>query len=443
MRIHSSKPVIALFVLAVLGLGACDSANDKKPLAGERVSVLELQKTLEPDSAALKAQGFVAPEPWANEFWPQNGGYPNHAMQNLALSGNALRKIWDADIGDAAQPRTPLVTQPIVVDGRIFTIDTHSDLRAFDIKNGKRLWEQQIAPKAERKDAIIAGGIAYSAGRLYVTSGFNDLLVIDPANGKIIWRKALPSPSRAAPTIQDNRLFVVTLDNRLMAFSTDNGSLLWEFSGLAETTGLVGAASPAASHDVVIPVFSSGEIFALRIENGAVSWSDNLSTTRKLGNLASLADIRGLPILDKGLVFAISYGGKLVAIDERTGSRVWQREIGGTETPWIAGNHLFVITSNQELVGIGRDNGVIHWVTPLPKFEKPEKKKDPILWTGPILAGGRLIVASSNGAIMDIDPNTGKTIRTWNTEGPVTIPPIVAGGVLYILSDNGTLAAYQ
>src|SRR5690606_813248 len=154
-----------------------------------------------------------------------------------------------------------------------------------------------------------------------------------------IWRKTLPAPSRAAPTIMDHRLFLVTIDNRLMTFSIEDGTLLWEFAGLSETAGLVGAASPAANREIVIPAFSSGELFALRVENGSVAWADNLSSSRRIGNLAALADIRGLPVMDKGIIFAISYGGRLVAIDERTGTRIWQREIGGSETPWVAGNH--------------------------------------------------------------------------------------------------------
>lgn len=437
----------ATLVLASVGLCACSGnwldKDDKKPLEGERISVLEMQRTLEPDSDALNAQGFIAPQSWSNEFWPQHGGYPNHAMQNPALPERPLTIAWQADIGEGSQDSLPLVTQPVLADGRIFTIDTEQSLSAFDIQTGKKLWSQDIAPEKENRDPVIAGGIAYSQGRLYITSGYNELLVADPQSGKILWRKALPAPCRAAPTIMDNRLFLVTLDNRLMAFSTDDGSLLWEFSGLAETAGLLGAASPAASREVVIPAFSSGEIFALRVENGSVAWADNLSTSRKVGNLSALSDIRGLPVMDKGLVFAISFGGKLVAIDERTGARVWQREIGGSETPWVAGNHLFVISTESELVGMGRDNGIIRWVTPLPKYENPGKRKNPIVWTGPVLAGNRLFVAGSNGKVLEADPDSGKILREWKADGPITISPIVAGGVLYLLSDNGNLTAYK
>lgn len=440
-------PLILSCTVAALALSGCDSWHgkdgEKGPLPGERISVLELQRNLEPDSAQLDAQGFIAPQAWRNDFWPQNGGYPNHAMQHLALSDQVLKKIWSADIGEGTQKSLPLVTHPIVVDGKIFTIDTDDSLSAFDIANGKKIWDRNIAPPKESDEPVIAGGIAYSQGRLYVTSGYNELLVVDPADGKIIWRKTLPAASRAAPTVMESRLFIVTLDNRLMAFSTTDGSLLWEYAGFTEVAGLLGAASPAASREVVIPAFSSGELFALRVENGSVAWADNLGSSRRLGNLAALSAIRGLPVMDKGLIFAISFAGKLVAIDERTGERVWQREIGGSETPWVAGNHLFVLTTENELAAVGRDNGVIRWVTDLPKYEDPDDREKPIIWTGPILAGNRLIIGGSSGDIMEFNPIDGKLIRQWDAGGPVTIPPIVAGETLYILSDNGTLTAYR
>ncbi len=444
-RILLLNGAIAFLALSLSACGSGWMGDDKtQPLAGERISVLEMQRRLEPDSDALNAQGFIAPQSWSNEFWPQKGGYPNHAMQHLALPERALTRAWQADIGKGSQNSLPLITQPILVDGKIFTLDTESRMSAFDIATGKKIWGQKIAPVGEDgDDPVIAGGIAYSQGRLYITSGYNELLVADPENGKIVWRKTLPSPSRAAPTVMDNRLFLVTLDNRLMTFRTDDGALLWEFAGLSETAGLLGAASPAASRDIVIPAFSSGEIFALRVENGSVAWSDNLSTSRRIGNLSSLSAIRGLPVMDKGVVFAVSYGGRMVAIDERTGARIWQREIGGSETPWVAGNHIFLISTANELVGMGRDTGVIRWVTALPRYENADKRKDPISWTGPVLAGNRLFVAGSNGTVLEANPDTGELMRNWDAGGPVTISPIVAGNTLYLLTDKGTLSAYK
>src|SRR5690606_24108716 len=127
-----------------------------------------------------------------------------------------------------------------------------------------------------------------------------------------------------------------------------------------------------------------------------VAWSENLAAYRRTTGLAGLADIRGLPVIDKGVVIAISFGGLMTAIDERTGDPIWQREFGGSETPWVAGNHVFVLSSENELVAMGRDNGVIRWVTQLPRYGNEDKRRDPLYWTGPVLAGGRLIAVGSN-----------------------------------------------
>jgi len=438
--------VMMCFVLSILtGCSTMESlfGDEKdKPLEGERISILELQKNLEPDSAALEGQGFIAPAPWRNEFWPQAGGYPNHAMQNLALNEGTLQLAWKAKIGKGSTRQLPLTAQPIVVDGRVFTLDTDFRLSSFDVANGKRLWQIDVSDPDE-DDPVISGGVSYSRGNLYVTNGYDELLIVTPATGDIVKRIHLPAPSRAAPTIMDIRMFVITLDNRLIAMDSENGQVLWEYAGISENSGLIGAASPAASREIVIPAFSSGEIFALLVENGSVAWSENLSSFRRTGGLSGISDIRGLPVIDKGLVIAISFGGRIMAIDERTGTRIWQREIGGTETPWVAGNHMFVISSEGELVALGRDNGVIRWVTQLPRYKDAKDRKGTIFLTGPVLAGERLIVVSSDGRMAEIDPTDGKVIRKQEIDAPIRISPIVAGGTLYLLGEDGTLMAFR
>lgn len=436
---------VSLVCVALTGCSAIGDwfeEDEKPPLPGERISVLELQKALEPEDPVLATQGLIAPDPWRNEFWPQVGGYPNHSMQHLQLSESPLQLAWTADIGEGTNSSFPLIAQPVIVEKTIFTLDSESHLSAFDIETGKQLWRFDVtSPKEE--DPVIGGGIAFSGGVLYVTNGYNEILAMNPENGKIFWRKPIPSPARAAPTVMEDRIFLTTLDDRLIALSTADGSQIWEYKGLNEIAGLVGAASAAANRDIVVPVFTSGEITALRIENGSVAWTDNLANLKSVGGLAGLADIRGLPVIDKGLVFAVSYSGKMVAIDERSGTRVWQREIGGAQTPWLAGNYIFVLSASNQLVAMGRDNGVIRWVTDLARWGDEKKRKDPVTWVGPVLAGNRLILAGTGGRVVEISPENGKMLTQWSVGKTISIPPVIAGGTLYLLADDGTLMAYK
>ncbi len=417
--------------------------KEQKRLEGERISILQLQKNLNADSPLQDGEQFTLPAPWKNKAWPQAGGYPNHSMQNLLLSKEPLKKIWSVNIGKGSTDKLPLNAQPVVANDMIFAMDSRNNLSAFDAYTGKKIWSISIASKKE-KDPVISGGIAYAHKMLFVTNGYDEVLAISPDDGDIIWRKTLPSPSRAAPTILSGVVYVSTIDSRLIALKANDGTSIWEYRGISETSGLLGAASPSANKNIVVPVFSSGEVIALRRENGAVAWSDNLSNVRRFGSgLESISDITAMPIIDKGLIIVMSFSKKLVAIDERTGTRIWQRDIGGSRTPWIAGNNLFILSSENQLIAINFLNGSIFWITELKRFEDEKNKEDPIQWSAPIMGSNRLILTSSNGYMIEVSPHNGEIIRKTKIRKNVQIAPIIANEHLYLLAEDGTLLAYR
>ena len=125
-----SPSLLALAGILVF-LSACRDKDDAPPLEGERISVLELQRSLEPDDPLLEAQGLQMPPVWQNEFWPQVGGYPNHSMQNLALNGGELKQAWSVDIGEGGDEEIPLITQPIIFDGVIYALGRPRPRRAM------------------------------------------------------------------------------------------------------------------------------------------------------------------------------------------------------------------------------------------------------------------------------------------------------------------------
>ena len=408
------------------------------PLPGKRISVLSQTKSLEvePGGGAI-----VLPAPEHVADWPEVGGYPAHAMYHLSLSG-PVAQVWRTDIGSGADKRRAFLSQPVVAAGRVFAMDAESVVSAFDLKDGQRLWRADTAPE-DADSGSFGGGIAYDEGRLFVTSGFGEVLALDEKTGRVIWSKVLSAPSRGAPTARAGRLLLVTIENETFALSAEDGHQLWRHSGISEPAALIGGTSPAVDGNTVLSPYTSGELFALRVENGTVLWTDVVSSIRRTDQVAELTDIRGLPVVDRGRVYVAGNSDVFTAIDLRTGRRVWDRAVGSVQTPWIAGDFIYLVTNRPELVCFDARNGHARWVTSLPEWQDAEEKKDRINWTGPVLASDRLIVASSSGKALAVSPYTGEILSEEELPGGVSIPPIVASDTLIFTTEDGELIAYR
>lgn len=441
------KPVLALpLVLALGGCGLSDYFGDwfgqspAPPLPGERIPVLLLRPDLEPD-ARLADVDVRLPAPQNNQDWPQAGGYPDHAMHHLS-AGERLERRWDISVGTGSASDARMTAQPVVVAGKLYTMDVSSRITAVDAASGKQLWQVNVRRDSEDSDAF-GGGIAYADGRLFVSTGFAQVVAVNADDGKVIWRADMPGPMRSAPTVAGGRVFVITIDNQAHALSTEDGAKLWSHTGISETAGLLGGASPAVASGIVLVPYSSGELFALRVENGKSVWQDSLSNARRIDALSSLADIRGKPVIDRGRVFAVSHSGVMVSIDLRTGARAWDREISGVETPWVAGNYIYLLSTDNIVFCLTRDSGRVKWIRQLPRYIEPEKKKGPVTWTGPVLASDRLIVAGSQGMALSISPYTGDVLGELALPEGVTIAPIVANETLYFITDRARVVALR
>ncbi|WP_430398941.1 PQQ-binding-like beta-propeller repeat protein [Ferrovibrio sp.] len=439
----------ALLLLLPLALAGCDTVGDfftvkdKPKVPGERISVLAFDSQLDPDPQ-LAQTPVQLPKPWANADWPQPGGYPSHAMQHLAL-GDTLREIWSADIGTAGDDETKILGQPVVADGRIFTKDAASKITAFDANTGRRLWRVDLTPKGETEGAL-GGGMAYAEGKLFVATAYGDVVALQPNTGLLYWHVALKLPVRGAPATEGGRVYLITQDNQFFALEAETGRQLWTYSGIVEAAGLLGAAAPAAEGSTVVAPFSSGEVVSLRAETGTVGWSEQLvRTAGRVSAIGALNDINALPVIDRGRVYAVSQSGRFVAIDIRTGERVWERAVGSVQTPWVAGEFIFLVTVDAEILCLSRRDGKVKWIRQLQRYKDPTApiRKGVINWYGPVLAGDRLIVASSDERAYAISPYTGDLVGAIKLSGPAAVSPVVAGQTVYILTENARLSAYR
>ena len=85
------------------------------------------------------------------------------------------------------------------------------------------------------------------------------------------------------------------------------------------------------------------------------------------------------------------------------------------------------------------------WAVDMPYFtnDKIKKRKGIYAHYGPVMAGGRIMVVSSDGLLRAFDPTDGTLAYTAEIPGGAAAQPAVAGGTLYVVGGNGQLHAFR
>jgi outer membrane protein assembly factor BamB len=424
------------------GLAGCDIFDNlfetaKPTLAGKREAVLEDVGALMAD--ASERRPVTLPLATRNTEWAQAGGNPAHVMGNVSVG--ASKAIWSKNIGEGGGYRAKITAAPVIAGGRVFTMDSDGAVSAFDAASGDRQWNT-VTQADDDRSTNVGGGLGAVGKTLFATTGRGETLALEAATGKIIWRAPIDAPARSAPTIVENRVFVVTLDGRTVALRADKGTRLWNYQATATPTSVLGEPAPAYADGTLVCGFGSGDLVALRADSGTLAWSDSLGAARGRNSLLDLSAIRALPLIANNVVYAIGMGGLMLALDLRSGRRLWERDIGSLNTPWLAGDWIFVITLNQTLVCLNRADGHVRWISQIPRYENVEKQTDPIFWTGPFLGGDYLYLAGSTAKMIAVNPANGEILGEQELVDKIAVAPVGALGRMYIVTDDGTLSAF-
>ncbi|MBB2205960.1 outer membrane protein assembly factor BamB family protein [Gluconacetobacter takamatsuzukensis] len=429
--------------------------DDEKPLlAGKRVDVLTTGAGLmvDPDDKA----SIAIPAQTAIGDWQQPGRLPTHAGVNMAWGGQ-MRREWSHGIGaGVSEPellsyaalgdsgRGVLQATPIVAGGRIFVGDAQGVIRAYEWPRMREVWRFTPKPK-KMHSSNLGGGYSIAGDTLYIVDGVGQALAVEAATGKVKWRIDTQSPGRSAPTVVDGRLFFGTIDERLLALDAATGRVLWTYSATQADTVIFGQPAPAVAGDVVVAGFGSGDLVALRAASGEVVWSDTLGSTNGQESTVDFSCVRGMPVVMDDTVYAISAGSVMVAIDLRSGRRLWERTVAGQDTLLVIDNWVYVLSLDQQLACLDRVNGHVRWITQLRRYRRVEAQKNGVTWTGPIMAGSKLVCVSTmpETGFVTIDPATGAILTVGKLPGVATVAPIVVDGRLLIVTDDGKLNAYS
>ncbi len=421
--------------LALALLAAC--GEEDVILPGERFALRDTPVFVN------EARGVNLPAARANADWTHRNGGADHLITHPAL-GNNLTEVFAVSIGQGDSRRARITADPVVAGGVIYTLDARATVTATSTA-GQTLWSRNLTPGRDNPTDASGGGISVAGGQVYVTTGFGEISALDAASGTVRWVQDLDAPAMSPPTINGNLVYVVARNSVALVLDTATGRIQWQTTSNPSTANFASGAAPAVNGDIAVFPFPSGEVVGTFPQGGLRRWATAVTGDR-LGRAASLVtDIASDPVITGNRVYVGNFGGRVVALEAANGDRIWTAAEGAISPVWPVGDAVFLINDINELVRLEANTGQPVWRIPLPGLVegRSSRQKRVVGHYGPVLAGGRLIVSSSDGLIRQYDPRSGALVGTVEIAGGAASHPVVAGQTLYVVSKAGQLHAFR
>ena len=413
--------------------------RDDVPALGENGEIPQ-----SPDaSATYVPRSFSTPTQVNHSAWTHRNGSVAHRISHPAL-GTTLTQAWSANIGQGNGRKARITADPIVSGGRIFTLDSASQVVATG-SDGATLWSRKLIPVTDRDGDASGGGLAFGDDLVIVSTGFGELFALEPTSGEIKWRQKLEAPITSSPTVADGLVYVVSRDSRAWAISTKEGRIKWQLPGTPSPAVINGGAGVAISDRLAVFPFGSGELVSALKKSGIRVWGSSVAGQRRGRAYSNIADVTGDPVIAGDRIFASNQGGRTVALEAGSGERLWTAKEGALAPVWPADDSVFLVSDQDNLMRLDAETGETIWSQELPYFRAKKIKRRQHIYAhhGPILAGGRLIVASDDGLIRSFDPETGEQISSIELKNGAASNPIVVNRTLYVVTTKGNLVAFR
>ena len=336
-----------------------------------------------------------------------------------------LQKQWSRSIGDG-QGETYNMLVPAIDGDTIYAADVTGVVMALDRSNGDVKWKKDL-------ELPVSGAVGVGYGLLTVGTIKGEIVALDAINGEEKWRARVTSEVLAPPATNGDIVVVQTQDDRLIAFDASTGSQRWIFENTPAVLTLRGTGSPVLTNRLAVAGLSTGKVIALDAQRGIPVWEQRVAIPQGRSELDRVVDIDGGLLLSGGTLYAVSYQGRVAALELESGRILWQREASSS-------------------VGVAQGFGNVYVSLASGTVEGIDERSASALWSNDALARRQLSapeVFSSYVAFGDLDGYLhlisqvdGRFVGRERIDSDgLRARPLVVGDWLYAFGNGGKLVA--
>lgn len=329
---------------------------------------------------------------------------------------------WSLEVGE---PHAFDYT-PALESGNVYSANSEGEIVKIDNSNGRQVWRVSVGEP-------ISGGVGAEGGLILVGSSKGNIYAYD-VDGKQLWKSKLSSEILSVPRYFDGAVIVRTNDNHIYGLNAVDGTRKWAYERIVPALSLRSSAGIVVDGGAVYAGFAGGKMVAIRADNGRLLWESNVSQPKGVTEIERISDITSLPVVSGPVVYAVSYQGRVAAVDRTNGRVVWNRDISSYSGMRLDDQKLFVSHSLGALYSLDYETGRTFWR----QGELSNRKL-----TTPLPMGSIIAVGDLEGYIHFVSRDDGKfTARIHLNDSPVmSLMPGANASQLIAETRNGTLYA--
>ncbi|OGU46359.1 MAG: hypothetical protein A2X68_07560 [Ignavibacteria bacterium GWC2_56_12] len=344
--------------------------------------------------------------------WTSLGGGPGHANNSSADIRAPFRLMWEYNAQGG------IVAQPLVRDSVVLVATLHGEVQAIDLRTGKRLGYESVGGPVSGTPSLVG-----TSAVIPVSSTNASLISLDVRSSRRVWSAVL-GPIESSPLVAGSRVFVSTVEGRIVCLERETGEELWRFSPRSDRDRKPMRSSPALAGRLVICGSDDGILYALDSATGIQQWSR-----------AMTASIFSSPVVAGALVVAGDIKGTVMCCDAFTGQVRWK--IDSHEPVYASAAHdddrFIVSTSGGTIMAVDTGTGAVRWRVRAPS----------VVNAAPLVCGDFVVFGSLDRHVRGLDRRTGAEMWSIPLAGRVKVSPVVWGDILLLTYEDKTVAAYQ
>ena len=333
-------------------------------------------------------------------------GYPNFNSNNLIPNINLnINLSIQQDNNFFKNSTNNFYRKEIInINNNIIFVDDRATLFILN-ENFKLVHKFQIHNLKKYKDYPLKFSLVSESDILFISDNLGSIFAYDLKNYKTLWRNELEVPFLSNLALYKNNIFVSNSNGKIYSFNTLSGKQNWSYETGTQTAKSYKAYRVSISNNKLLFSNDFGKITCIDLDKQTVLWSRilQLSTAYQDMNLLELADF----VTENNNLYITSSFGRFLKLDLNNGNILWSNNIySATTIPIINNNSVALITDNGFLNIFDKASGKILYKKNLLNFlhmKKNKNKKNSL--NNIFLLSGKFYITTNNGYVFLVNSN--------------------------------------